>query len=262
MKPLCAVIPAGGKGTRLYPLTYAVPKELLPLGPVPTIQHVVDELVAAGIDDIIVVTGPGKRAVEDHLDEIRRRDQTTARFTYVSQKHQMGLGDAVNAAAAAVGDRAFAVALGDGIIAGPERASLLGRMLALHEREGAAAVIAAQEVARDDVGRYGIFTPGEPCADGFAVTDLVEKPAADDAPSTLAVCARYVFAPVIFDYLEAQAPGSGGEIQLTDAIAAMARDAGGVYACPLRADERRLDVGSIESYYDAVASVLRCGTGN
>lgn len=256
MKPTCAVIPAGGKGTRLYPLTYAVPKELLPLGPVPTIQHVVDELVTAGIEDIIVVTGAGKRAVEDHLDELSRRGETTARFAYVSQKQQMGLGDAVNAAAGAVGERAFVVALGDGIIAGPTRASLLLRMLAMYEREDARAVVAAQQVPEVDIPRYGIFAPGEKCRDGFSVVDLIEKPPIERAPSNLAVCARYVFHPTLFDYLGRQAPGTGGEIQLTDAIATMARDCGGVYACPLAPDECRLDVGNLNSYYDAVRRTL------
>lgn len=256
MMPTCAVIPAGGKGTRLYPLTYAVPKELLPLGRVPTIQHVVNEIVAAGILDIIVVTGAGKRAVEDHLDEVGRRGESPARFSYVSQKEQLGLGDAVNAAAGAVGERAFVVALGDGIIAGPGQGSLLLRMLAMYEREDACAVVAAQRVAGGDVSRYGVFAPGEACRDGFGVSDLVEKPPVGGAPSDMAVCARYVFRSTIFDYLGRQAPGTGGEIQLTDAIAAMARECGGVYACPLVAGERRLDVGNLRSYGDAVAFML------
>lgn len=255
MQPECAVIPAGGKGTRLRPLTYAVPKELLPLGAMPTIQHVVNDITAAYINTVIVVTGPGKRAIEDHLDAMRRHNDTDAAFVYVGQKEQLGLGDAVRAAAPAVGNRAFIVALGDGVISGSQPGCLLNRMSAAFDHLEADAVVAVESIAPEDTVKYGIVCPGKHIGEVVQLEGLVEKPRPQDAPSNFAICGRYVFSPIIFEYLARLQPGVGGEIQLTDALSALARNRGRVYACPLQHGEHRLDVGSITTYYDAVADM-------
>ena len=255
MKPTCAVIPAAGKGTRLYPLTYAVPKELLPLGQCPTIQHVVLEISAAGVKDIIVVTADEKRAIQDHFDVLMENGETDAAFTYVTQQEQRGLGDAVHAAEAAVAGRAFIVALGDAVIVGSAPGELLGRMQRVFEENEADCVVAVREVPPADTVRYGIIAPGETCGEAIRVTDLVEKPEPDQAPSNLAICGRYIFTPAIFAHLATQEPGTGGEIQLTDAMASLARSGQPVYACPLEKGERRLDVGSLKTYYRAVVEL-------
>ncbi|MFO7947282.1 MAG: sugar phosphate nucleotidyltransferase [Armatimonadota bacterium] len=258
MKPMCALIPAGGRGTRLQPLTYAVPKELLPLGAYPTIQHVTDEIVAAGIEDIIVVTGSEKRLIENHLDEVKRRGETTAEFIYVSQDEPRGLGDAVAAGRAAVNDRPFVVALGDGVIVGSQVGALLSRMLKVFENNDASAVVAVERVEREQCRKYGICVPagdGEGADGPIRLCDLVEKPEPEDAPSTLAICGRYIFKPVIFEYIGALSAGKGGEIQLTDAIADLARGDEAVYAVPLIGEEHRLDVGNVKTYYQAVAEL-------
>ncbi|MFP3903920.1 MAG: sugar phosphate nucleotidyltransferase [Armatimonadota bacterium] len=258
MKPICALIPAGGRGTRLQPLTYAVPKELLPLGAYPTIQHVTDEVVAAGIRDIIVVTGAQKRLIEDHLDELKRRGETSANFLYVSQEEPRGLGDAVAAGRAAVNDRPFVVALGDGVIRSRQDESLLSRMIDIFDEKDAAAVIGVEQVVQEECRKYGICVPAEEdySEEGpVRLCDLVEKPEPENAPSTLAICGRYIFKPVIFDYIAALTPGKGGEIQLTDAIADLARAGEPVYAVPLSGGEHRLDVGNLKTYYEAVAEL-------
>lgn len=252
MKPTCAVIPAGGRGTRLQPLTYAVPKELFPLGPYPTIQHVTQEITAAGITDILVITGPEKRLIEDHLDEVKRRGETEANFAYVSQEEPLGLGDAVLCTAPVVGERPFVVALGDGVITGPAQGGLLERMMRLFETHEADAVISVERVSRQDTGRYGICVPSAELEDCVRLSDLVEKPDPEQAPSRLAICGRYIFTPTIFERIGTLTPGAGGEIQLTDAIADLARSGGRVLAVPLKAAEHRLDVGNPSSYYEAV----------
>ena len=255
MKPTCAVIPAAGKGTRLYPLTYAVPKELLPLGQCPTIQHVVLEIGAAGGKDIIVVTAKEKRAIQEHLDVLARNGETDAAFTYVTQQEQRGLGDAVYTAEAAVAGRACIVALGAAVRVGSAAGVLLGRLQRGVEENAAECVVAVREVAPADTVRYGIIAPGEISGDAIRVSDLVEKPEPAEAPSNMAICGRYIFSPAIFAHLAKQGPGTGGEIQLTDAMASLARSGKPVYACPLEERERRLDVGNLETYYRAVVEV-------
>ncbi len=255
MKPTCAVIPAAGKGTRLYPLTYAVPKELLPLGPCPTIQHVVADITAAGVNDIVIVTAQGKDAIREHFDALGERGEIDATFTYVIQKEQRGLGHAVHTAEAAVGGRAFLVALGDDVIAGSQPGGFLRRMQTIFEQNEADAVVAVHQIEPADTVKYGIVAPGEASGDGIRLLDLVEKPQPENAPSNLAICGRYLLNPVIFEYLAKQAPGVGGEIQITDALSNLASCGGGVYACPLRDDEKRLDVGDLQTYYQAVVEL-------
>lgn len=272
MGVLRAVIPAAGLGTRLYPATKSQPKEMLPLGTKPTIHLVAEELIEAGLQDLLIVIGGQKRAIADHFDkadglcpqaECDRCDEVFdnphVHYFYTRQSIPKGLGDAVMHARPFVGQDTFVVALGDCVIVGPERSSLMKRALETHERQGAAATIAVQRVPAEATSRYGIVDfegPGEGVA--LRLRDIVEKPGPERAPSNLAVCARYVFSPVLFDYLERTAPGYGGEVQLTDAIGAMIHDGLPVYAVPLLESEERLDVGNFESYARAFIRVMLC----
>jgi len=241
-----AVIPAAGLGTRFLPATKEIPKEMLALVDKPLIQYVVEECLASRIENVIIVTGRGKTAIEDHFDfsldlehflKTRgKKDQADlvhsignlARFSYTRQKEPLGLGHAVLAARELVGDEPFAVLLADVIIPGPNPATR--QIIDVYEETGIAA-IAVESVPRDKIHLYGVV-------DGQAevhakwkkgllrVRDLVEKPPAEKAPSNLAVTGRYVLPPEIFDYLERIPPGAGGEIQLTDALRLLAKEQG------------------------------------
>jgi UTP--glucose-1-phosphate uridylyltransferase len=265
-----AVIPAAGLGTRLYPATKSQPKEMLPLGTRPTIQFVAEELVGAGLRQVLIVTGRQKRAIEDHFDPSDGLDpddkcercseifdSSSVRFFYTRQSRPRGLGDAVAHAEDFVGGDNFVVALGDCVITSTERSALLRRMVEVHTCQGAAATIAVQRVSVEGTRKYGIIAPAEEDqGEPMRLRDIVEKPGPDKAPSNLAVCARYVFAPSIFEFLRTTAPGHGGEVQLTDAIRAMIAAGLPVYAVPLAADERRLDVGDFPSYARAFMQVM------
>ena len=250
-----AVIPAAGLGTRFLPATKAQPKEMLPVVDKPIIQYVVEEAVAAGIDDILIVTGRGKRAIEDHFDraielewhlERGNKDEMLewvryiadlADIHFVRQKEPLGLGHAVLQARRHVGDEPFAVLLGDEIFTGAGPA--LGELIARYEETGAS-VVAVREVPREQVSRYGVVD-GEPAGDRlYRVRDMVEKPEPADAPSNLAIVGRYIIEPEIFDLLERVGRGKNDEIQLTDALRWLARDRE-VYAHQVQA--RRYDVG-------------------
>ncbi len=243
-----AVIPAAGLGTRFLPATKASPKEMLPLVDKPLIQYAVEEAVAAGIEDIIVVTGRGKRAIEDHFDrsvELEenlkgngkaqllsqiRHISNLANFCYVRQSEALGLGHAVLCAQRLIGDEPFAVILGDEII----DADVPGLAQLIHtykKRNGA--VLGVQEVPREEVSRYGIVSPRPIGEHLYEVADLVEKPSPADAPSNLAVIGRYVLPPEIFPILRKTRPGKNGEIQLTDALKELAK------AAPMYAQEIR-----------------------
>lgn len=245
-----AVIPAAGLGTRFLPATRAVPKEMLPIVDVPTIQLVVEEALAAGIGDIVVVNGRGKGAIEDHFDhafeleatleargqkdqlERARRISTAARILSVRQKQPLGLGHAVLCARPAVGDAPFAVLLGDDLIDNDDDPGI-AQLIRVYERTGAGAV-AVMEVPDDQTHRYGIVD-GERADDGtIRVRRLIEKPAPGTAPTNLAVIGRYVLPPKIWPLLEATRPGAIGEIQLTDALDALARDEPGLIGVTLR----------------------------
>ena len=240
-----AIIPAAGLGTRFLPATKASPKEMLPLVDKPLIQYAVEEAVAAGIRDIIVITGRGKRAIEDHFDlsfeleevlresgkdkllkEIRRISEL-ANFCYVRQRHARGLGDAILCAQPLIGDEPFAVLLGDEVIDAsvPAIRQLIDLYADLHTP-----ILGVQEVELDEVSHYGIIAP-QPVRPGlFQVTDMVEKPAPKEAPSRLAVIGRYILPPTIFPILEKTPPGKNQEIQLTDALRIMAQSAP-MHAC-------------------------------
>ncbi len=267
MKVKKAVIPAAGLGTRFLPATKAQPKVMLPVIDTPAIQYVVEEAVRAGIEDILLVTGRGQRAIEDHFDrsielehfleskgkfdELKqiREISDMATIHYIRQKDPLGLGHAIAVAEPHVGDEPFAVLLGDDLIA--ESVPLLDEMLKVHERYGRS-VIAAQEVAREEIRFYGSIQP-EFVEDQLArVVSMVEKPAPEDAPSNLAAIGRYVFTPEIFDALRETRPGVGGEIQITDAIHLLAQEQA-VYAFVF--DHGRYDVGNTVDYLKATVEL-------
>ena len=257
-----AVIPAAGLGTRFLPATKAIPKEMLPVVDKPTIQYVVEEAVAAGMGDILLVTGRGKRAIEDHFDRAYELEQALtakgddaglaqiqesnelAAIHYIRQGTAKGLGHAVLCAADHVGDEPFAVLLGDDFIHPDDL--LLRRMIETRARFGGS-VVALMEVDSDQISLYGA-TANEPTGvDGIVqITDMVEKPAPEDAPSNWIVIGRYVCDPAVFGVLRRTPPGRGNEIQLTDALKTLAQtppeDGGGVYGVQFRG--RRYDTGN------------------
>jgi len=265
-----AVIPAAGLGTRFLPATKATPKEMLPVVDRPAIQYVVEEAIRAGLNDVLMITGRNKRALEDHFDRVPVLEQQLAEqgkdallasvvatnemggdLHYVRQGDPKGLGHAVLRAKRHVGDEAFAVLLGDDLI--DEKEDLLSRMVEVQERTGGS-VVALMEVPREAISAYGAAAieavEGE---DGFVkIPGLVEKPAADEAPSNYAVIGRYVLSPKVFEVLENTAPGRGGEIQLTDALQTLAQGEGegeGVYGVVFSG--RRFDTGDKLSYLKA-----------
>ncbi len=234
-----AVIPAAGLGTRFLPATKAQPKEMMPVVDTPAIQYVVEEAVAAGIDDILIITGRNKRAIEDHFDrnveleselsekgkqeELHdvRRLADLADIHYVRQGEPLGLGHAVSVARKHVGDAPFVVMLGDDIMDSPD---LLVSMIDAYERLGHS-VVALMEIDGPEISLYGSAEVSDGPEPGLVkVEGLVEKPAFEDAPSNLAVMGRYLFTPTIFEALAEVKPGKGGEIQLTDAIALLLED--------------------------------------
>jgi len=229
-----AVVPAAGLGTRLRPATLAVPKPLLPLVDRPVVEWIADELRAAGMERIVVVAGRGGEALRRHFEG--RPD-----VLFVHQPEPRGLGDAVACAEAAVEGAPFAVVLGDSLLR--PGAAVVGELVAAFEERAAAAAIAVEAVADEDVARRGILVPAED-GERFLVSELIEKPRPEDTPSRLAVAGRYVLAPAIFDALRDTEPGSGGEIQLTDAIRVLSP----IVGVRLGAGERRYDVGTIEGY--------------
>jgi UTP--glucose-1-phosphate uridylyltransferase len=267
-----AIVPSAGLGTRLLPATKSQPKEMLPVGRKPAVQYVVEELQAAGLRQILMITGRRKRAIEDHFDSdpelVSAVEQAgnepvladlaylegKSRFFYTRQSSPKGLGDAISLGADFVDNDDCAVALGDSLIAADDPAAPLRAMMEAHIHLGAAAIVAVERVPLEEAFRYGIVSiesaeppPGEP----VTVTDIVEKPPLRTAPTTLAVAARYVFSPAIFDALKHTLPGKRGEIQLTDAIKLLIRMGEPVYAWLLSPDQRRYDVGNFESYFRA-----------
>lgn len=263
MKIRKAIIPAAGLGVRFLPATKAQPKEMLPIVDKPTIQYIIEEAVSSGIEDILIITGRHKRAIEDHFDkspdleahlsskskwellDIVRQVSEMAEVCYVRQKEPLGLGHAVYCARKYVGDEPFAVLLGDDVIASP--VPCLRQMLDLYEETGAS-VIAVQEVAPEDVSKYGILDAEPERSRVYRVRDLVEKPPADRAPSRLAIMGRYVLTPRIFDILAETRPGAGGEIQLTDALRGLVREQP-MYG--LAYHGKRYDVGDKLGYLQA-----------
>jgi len=263
-----AVVPVAGMGTRLLPATKSQPKEMLPVGRKPVVQYVVEELNRVGMNRLLFITGPGKTSIENHFDlnleltQTLREDgkeellsalsfeRAQVQYFYTRQRQLLGLGHAVMCAEAYVGNQPFVVALGDSIIGKNAESRIVERMTNCFRENEAAAVIAFEEVPREDVFQYGIAKPKQK-GEVFEVEDLVEKPTVEEAPSNLAVAARYVLAPSIFGALKQTKPGAGGEIQLTDAIRKLLQDGSKVYGVRLGASEKRYDIGNFGSYFRA-----------
>lgn len=238
MKITKAVIPAAGLGTRFLPATKAQPKEMLPIVDKPTIQYIIEEAVKSGITDILIITGRNKRAIEDHFDrsieleleleskgkselleEIRDISELV-NIQYIRQKMPKGLGHAILCAKSFVGNEPFAVLLGDDIV--DSKVPCLSQLIEVHEHYKGT-VLGVQKVSHENVCKYGIVDGNEIESGIHKVTTLVEKPKLEDAPTDVAILGRYIISPEIFDILENTKPGSGGEIQLTDALNELAK---------------------------------------
>ena len=274
MKPITkAIIPAAGLGTRFLPATKACPKEMLPIVDKPTIQYIIEEALASGIKDILIISGHNKRAIEDHFDRnpelelnLKEHGKTEllgqvkaiadVNIHYIRQKEPKGLGHAILCAKAFVGDEPFAVLLGDDVVYN-DKNPCLKQLIDVYNATGSS-VLGCQTVPQEKVSSYGIVaseaTDNERI---YKVNDMVEKPAVAEAPSRLAVLGRYVITPEVFEILERTAPGRGGEIQLTDALKVLAKEQS-MYAYDFIG--RRYDVGDKEGYLEAtVEYALRRG---
>jgi len=238
MKVRKAVIPAAGLGTRFLPATKAQPKEMLPIVDKPTLQYIVEEAVASGIEEILIITGRNKKSIEDHFDrsvelelelaqkgkhallEQVRRISDLANIHYIRQKEPKGLGHAVYCARSFIGNEPFAVLLGDDIVDGEP--PCLAQLIKQYEQHQAT-ILGVQEIPREDVKKYGIVAGHMYSEHVWRVTDLVEKPSTAEAPSNIAILGRYIITPRIFELLQHAQPGAGGEIQLTDALKELAQ---------------------------------------
>lgn len=262
-----AVIPAAGLGTRFLPATKATPKEMLPIVDKPTIQYIIEEALASGIEDILIITGRSKRAIEDHFDrsielELNLENSgkiselemvkkiSDIRIHYIRQKEPRGLGHAILCARQFIGDEPFAVLLGDDVV--DSRVPALKQLIDVYDTTGAS-VLGVQEVPEEKVSAYGIVA-SEPTAEDrtFTVHDMVEKPKLAEAPSRLAVLGRYVINPEIFPILEKTRPGRGNEIQLTDALKVLAKEQL-MYAYNF--EGRRYDVGDKQGFLEATVEM-------
>ncbi|MBM6761433.1 UTP--glucose-1-phosphate uridylyltransferase GalU [Megamonas hypermegale] len=253
-----AVIPAAGFGTRFLPATKATPKEMLPIVDKPTIQYIVEEALASGIEDILIISGHAKRAIEDHFDStpileenLKAKGKTDLlkmvqeiseiNVHYIRQKHMRGLGDAILCARAFVDNEPFAVLLGDDVVYNPKpQPPALKQLMDMYTQTGAT-ILGCQKVPKEKVSSYGIVA-GEPTINEqlMKVNDMIEKPSVEEAPSQMAVLGRYIITPDVFEVLQNTKPGKGGEIQLTDALKVMAKREN-VYAYNFTG--KRYDVG-------------------
>lgn len=258
-----AVIPAAGLGTRFLPATKAQPKEMLPIIDTPTIQYVVQEAVDSGIEDILIISGKGKRAIEDHFDRnweletlLREKEDKRlyndirhigdmANIHYIRQKEMNGLGDAVQYARYHVGNEPFAVLLGDSLVDTAIPATQ--QLIDIYEQYRQS-VVAVEEVPREMVSRYGIIGGNEVSEGLWQISEMVEKPEIDKSPSNLAFSARYILTPAIFDAIDATKPGKNNEIQLTDAMSILLQQES-IYACVTGV---RYDIGSKMDYLKAI----------
>ncbi|MEY2365297.1 UTP--glucose-1-phosphate uridylyltransferase GalU [Lysinibacillus capsici] len=258
-----AIIPAAGLGTRFLPATKAMPKEMLPIVDKPTIQYIVEEAIASGIEDIIIVTGRNKRAIEDHFDNVfeletnllekgkidvleKVQESANVEIHYIRQKEPLGLGHAIWCARKFIGEEPFAVLLGDDIVKNNE--PCLKQLITQYEKIEAS-VIAIQEVPDEDIHRYGVIDPLDSSESLMKVTRFVEKPVLEDAPSNFAIIGRYVLTPEIFGFLDQKKIGKNGEIQLTDAIESL-NNIQDVYAYLFKG--QRYDVGEKLGYIETM----------
>lgn len=269
MKVRKAIIPAAGYGTRFLPATKSMPKEMLPIIDKPTIQYIVEEAVSSGIEEILIITNSQKSSIENHFDrswelegflasrnkkeelELVKKVSNIANVYSVRQKEQRGLGHAILCAKAFVGDEPFAVLLGDDVVYNPDRPAI--KQLIDYFDNVQASIVGVQEVEYDSLNKYGIITPkgelnNEGSNESCEISDMVEKPAPENAPSRFGVLGRYVLTPKIFELLETQQVGVGGEIQLTDAIKRLIAFEK-VYA--FKFEGRRYDVGSKIGFIEA-----------
>jgi UTP--glucose-1-phosphate uridylyltransferase len=263
MKVKKAVIPAAGLGTRFLPATKAQPKEMLPIVDKPTIQYIIEEAVASGIEEILIITGRNKRAIEDHFDksvelemDLRNKQKDNllgiveeisnmANIYYIRQKEPKGLGHAISCAKTFVGNEPFAVMLGDDVV--DSEVPCLKQMIDIYD-EYKTTILGVQEVNKKDVNKYGIIA-GKFIEDRiYKVKGLVEKPRVNEAPSNIAILGRYIISPQIFDILETTIPGAGGEIQLTDALKELLKSEA-MYAYNFVG--RRYDVGDKLGFLEA-----------
>lgn len=266
-----AVIPAAGFGTRFLPATKAMPKEMLPVVDKPTIQYIVEEAVASGIEEIMIITGKAKRAIEDHFDhsvelelELEKKGKEEllelvnsisdmVDIHYIRQKEAKGLGHAIHCAKTFVGDEPFAVMLGDDIVY-TEDTPCLKQMIDCYD-EHQTSVLGVQTVKDEDVNKYGIVDGRQLSKNVYTVEDLVEKPSFEEAPSNVAILGRYIINSSIFDILADTEPGKGGEIQLTDALKVLAKQEDMV---AYDFDGKRYDVGNKQGFLEAtVETALR-----
>ncbi len=264
-----AIVPVAGLGTRLLPATKSQPKEMLPVARKPIVQYVAEELVNNGVKQILFVTGRGKSSIENHFDhdpELSRLleqsnkqelldaldfSELKANYFYTRQPFQKGLGDAILCGESFAGQGPFVVALGDSIIGLNGQARLIAQMVELFETHHASAVVAVEEVPREAVRNYGIIEPASMDGNVIRVANLIEKPDIDAAPSNLAIAARYVFSPLIFDLIKQVKPDKRGEIQLTNAIQTMCEEGRRVLAVKLPENQRRYDIGNFPSYFES-----------
>ena len=263
-----AIVPVAGYGTRLLPATKSQPKEMLPVARKPIVQYVAEELTANGLSQILYVTGRGKNSIENHFDldpELNRMLEKTrktdllaelryeemgAQYYYTRQREQKGLGDAILCGENFAGEHPFVVALGDSILGLNGNSRTLKKMVDLFEERGASAVVAVEEVPREDTMHYGVISPADVEGDIMRVANMVEKPKPEEAPSNLAIAGRYVFSPIIFDMIRGLKPDKRGEIQLTDAIQRLCEEGKRVLAVKLPPAEKRYDIGNFPSYFE------------
>ena len=263
MKVRKAIIPAAGLGTRFLPATKAQPKEMLPIVDKPTLQYIIEEAIESGIEEILIVTGRNKKSIEDHFDrsvelelELEQKGKTAmlemvqdisnmVNIHYIRQKEPKGLGHAIHCAKSFIGDEPFAVLLGDDIV--DAETPCLKQMIDAYD-EYKTTVLGVQEVARENVDKYGIPDVKHIEDRVYKVKDMVEKPSIEEAPSNIAILGRYIITPEIFNILENQAPGKGGEIQLTDALQTLATKEA-IYAYNF--EGRRYDVGDKLGFLEA-----------
>jgi UTP--glucose-1-phosphate uridylyltransferase len=265
MKIRKCLFPAAGYGTRFLPVTKAMPKEMLPILTKPLIQYGVEEAVEAGMDTMAIITGRGKRAIEDHFDisyELEKQIKGTSKenllkeirslitkctFTYTRQVEMKGLGDAILKGQALIGREPFGVVLADDLCINHGGDGVLKQMIALNEKYRCS-VVAIMEVPEDQVYKYGVIAGKEMEDNVYRITDMVEKPEPDEAPSNLAIIGRYILTPDIFEAIKQTKPGKNGEIQITDALMHLANK-GMVLA--YKFDGKRFDCGSVEGYVEA-----------
>lgn len=263
MKIKKAIIPAAGLGTRFLPATKAQPKEMLPIVDKPTIQYIVEELSAAGIEDIIIITGRSKRSIEDHFDksyelehtleikqkrellELTKSISKLANIYYVRQKEPRGLGHAILAAKTFINNEPFAVLLGDDVVV--SKKPCIKQMMEVYDKYETS-VLGVQAVPLEQVNKYGIVKCDKVEDRIYKINDMVEKPHVNEAPSNIAILGRYIITPSIFKYLETQEEGAGGEIQLTDALKRLAREED-MYAYDFLG--KRYDVGNKQGFLEA-----------